>query len=157
MQKQPGKTKPSGFVDNPHNYIKILSFEILEPKEVLYWVLVCLVYCVLWVYRRRSSRSVRAYFCKIFGLIICRDTISGQFWTITCNFNHPSSSFIVWGIKFITIFLTRCFVTRDENHYAALVIIIPWRALLLKLWWWSVFSTTQYTYPENDQKWSETI
>lgn len=36
MQKQPGKTKPSGFVDNPHNYIKILSFEILEPTEVLH-------------------------------------------------------------------------------------------------------------------------
>jgi len=35
MQTQPGKTKPSGFIDHPRNHIKILSLEVLEPKEAM--------------------------------------------------------------------------------------------------------------------------
>jgi len=35
MQKQPGRTKPSGFIDKPSNFIKIESLTILEPKPLL--------------------------------------------------------------------------------------------------------------------------
>lgn len=33
MKKQPGKSKPSGFVSDPHNYIRINSMRLLDKSE----------------------------------------------------------------------------------------------------------------------------